>query len=150
MYIGERLTARYRRRFRQIFLYEGKQNCVMRRAINRQALPQNAFADGAGPFSDALAGDVIGGGDNFYAVQTKLLKAKPRGEPGCSRSYAATGGTGAHPVTKIRDLMNSIDEVDADSAQESSGRLIKDCEAVPFVALRKDIARGDKIAALLN
>src|SRR5437660_7014962 len=121
----------------------------MRRAINRQALPHDAFADGAGPFSDALAGNVNDCGDNFYAVQTKLFKAKARGEPCRSRCYAATGGTGAHPVTKIRELMNSIDEVDADAAQESPGRLIKDCEAVPFVALRTDIPRGDKIAAFL-
>src|SRR5438067_13668337 len=108
----------------------------MRHAINRQALPQNAFADGAGPFSDALAGDVIDSGDNFYAVQTKLVKAKARGEHGRSRSYAATGGTGTYPVSKIRELMNSIDEVDADAAQESSGRMIKDREAIPFIALR--------------
>jgi len=122
----------------------------MRHAINRQTVAQDSFTDGAGPFSHALAGDVIDSGDNFYAVQTKLCKAKARGELGRSRGYAATGSTGAHPVTKISELMNSIDEVDADAAQESSGRLIKDCEAVPFVALRKDIARGDKIAALLN
>src|SRR5438874_10268644 len=113
----------------------------MRHAIDRQTVAQDSFTDGAGPFSDALAGDVIDSGDNFYAVQTKLLKAKTRSEPGRSGGYTATGGTGAHPVTKIRELMNSIDEVDADAAQESSGRLIKDCEAVPFVALRKDLAR---------
>ena len=70
--------------------------------------------------------------------------------PASVSGYTATGGTGAHPVTKIGKLMNSIDEVDADATQESSGRLIKDCEAVPFVALRTDIARGDKVAALLN
>ena len=70
----------------------------MRHAIDRQALAQDAFTDGAGPFSDTLAGNVIDRGDNFYAVQTKLFKAKARGEPGRPRGYAATGGTGAHPV----------------------------------------------------
>ena len=122
----------------------------MRHAIDRQTVAQDSFTDGAGPFSDALAGDVIDSGDNFYAVQTKLCKAKARGELGRSRGYTATGGTGAHPVTKIGKLMNSIDEVDADATQEFSGRLIKDCEAIPFVALRMDIARGDKVSALLN
>src|ERR1041384_376134 len=122
----------------------------MRHAIDRQALAQDAFTDGAGAFGNALAGDVIDRGDNFYAVQTKLFKAKARGEPGRSRGDAATGGAGAHPITKICELMNSIDEVDADAAQESSGRLIEDCEAIPFVALRTNIPRSDKVAALLN
>src|SRR5438045_9372337 len=56
------------RRTPRVFRYQGKQNRVMRHAINRQALTHDAFTDGAGPFSDALAGDVIDSGDNFYAV----------------------------------------------------------------------------------
>jgi hypothetical protein len=70
---------------------------------------QDTFTDGAGPFSHALAGNVIDRGDNLDAVQTKLSKPKRAASLVARVATAATAGTGAHPVTKVGELMNSID-----------------------------------------
>jgi len=44
--------------------------------------------------------------------------------------------------------MNSIEEVQADTANERLGPPVKDCEAVPFITLRVRRSPGDEFAAL--
>lgn len=107
-------------------------------AINQETLTQNTFAGCAGFFRDALTGEIIHRRHDFNALQTKLFEPEARRQTRCRRCHTSLSGAAAHPISEIRDLMNAVNEVQANSAKKPLLAVSKHGKAVPFITLAFD------------
>ena len=103
--------------------------------MNQEPLAQHTFANGAGSFGHTLAGKVWNGRENLNPVQAKLRKTELGGKPRRARRDSFPRFAAAHPIPQIANLMDPVDEIQADAAQKSLFVLVEDGEAVPLIAL---------------
>lgn len=122
----------------------------MRHAANQNPLAQDTFANGAGSFGHTLASKVWNSRENLNPVQAELAETELGGQPGRARRNSFPRFTAAHPITKIADLMDSVDKIQADSAQESLFVFVEHGEAVPLIALSSNFSRRNELAAFFD
>ena len=104
-------------------------------AANQESLAQDAFANGAGSFGHTLASQVWNGRENLNPVQAELLETELGGKPRRARCNSFPRFAAAHPIPQIGNLMDPVDEIQADAAQESLFVFVEYGEAVPLIAL---------------
>lgn len=122
----------------------------MRHAANQEPLTQNTFANGANSFGYTLAGQVWNGRENLNPLQAKLRETELGGKPRGPRGNSLPRFAAAHPISQIANLMNPVDEVQANSAHESLLFFLEYGEAVPLIALTGNFPRRDELAAFFD
>src|ERR1043166_3422451 len=85
---------------------------IVSHAIEKQALLQDAFTNGAGFLGHAVAGDVAHGDDDLEADQARVLKSPVSNQANRPGSDAPPGGARSDPVAEISSLVGSIDPVE--------------------------------------
>ena len=107
----------------------------MRHATNQEPLAQDTFANGAGSFGHTLAGKVWNGRENLNPLQAEPPETELGGKPRRARRNSFPCFAAAHPIPQIANLMDPVDEIQADAAQESLFVFGEYGEAVPLIAL---------------
>ena len=98
-------------------------------------MAQEALACRARFLGHALTAGIAHGSDDFKALQFQFLEAELRTQPRGGQRYSAARAAGPYPVAQIGEVVNRIDLIDADRAQELSGRFIVSDEVVSGVLL---------------
>src|SRR2546426_1136390 len=118
--------------------------------MQEKTLTQYGFPRRTRFLGDALTGEVVNRGKNFQPLELEFLQTKPGNQSRGRAGNAAPGPTASDPVAKVRKVVDAIDEVQSDTAEELADVKIERHETVMLAFLPFRIAGIDEGGAVVR